>query len=343
MVADADEPEPMARPAHQRALQHGVPAMAAFHPESSDPSFLTERKSRRGLLALLGAGGAAAVASAIPSRIARAGHDGTNVFHLNEANSVTSPTSLNGGVSEDEDGNSTVLTVRSPSGSGAIHAEMTSLAEGAAIQCGVPEHGPSVALMAFGTIRAFGHLREEDLGEGQALGPGEGVRAQSEQPDAAAVWGESVYVQERGGPDDLPPLGIGVLGTTGTGTGVIGRADTTGFTGFIDGTGVLGESGTGVGVKAASDSGIALQVEGKAKFSTAGNDVVAAGANAKTVTVPAATEQSYISITLHDNPGPRQLKWVERHDGSFTVHFAGGPPGQRPEVHFSYLVVEPGA
>jgi hypothetical protein len=88
--------------------------------------------------------------------------------------------------------------------------------------------------------------------------------------------------------------------------------------------------------------GLALDVAGKARFSTAGSASVAAGQNTAVVANPATTASSHISVTLVGDPGPRQLRWVERSPGvGFTVHFAGGPPGQRPQVPFTYLIVEP--
>jgi hypothetical protein len=108
--------------------------------------------------------------------------------------------------------------------------------------------------------------------------------------------------------------------------------------------GVQGISGTGIGVQAISADGMALDVVGTAHFSTAGNDAVAAGQNSRFVANPAVTAVSHISVTLNGDPGPRLLRWVNRSPGAgFTVHFTGGPPGQRPEVPFTYLIVEPGS
>ena len=110
-------------------------------------------------------------------------------------------------------------------------------------------------------------------------------------------------------------------------------------------SGIAGETEEGPNtdpVHPAADGGLALDVVGTARFTTAGNDAVAFGQNSRFVANPAVTALSHISLTLHDDPGPRQLKWVERSPGDgFTVHFAGGPPGQRPAVPFSYLIVEP--
>ncbi|MBI1886135.1 MAG: hypothetical protein HYS09_07490 [Chloroflexi bacterium] len=67
------------------------------------PTF-EQQKSRRGLLALVGAGGAAVLA-ALVGRSARteAGHDTTNVFHLGEDNTAvpTAPTTRTAGIDND--------------------------------------------------------------------------------------------------------------------------------------------------------------------------------------------------------------------------------------------------
>lgn len=87
---------------------------------------------------------------------------------------------------------------------------------------------------------------------------------------------------------------------------------------------------------------MALRVEGKSLFSTAGSAAVPAGQNSVFVANAAVTSDSHISATLVGDPGPRQLRWVAREPGNgFTVYFSGGPPGQRPQVPFTYLIVEP--
>lgn len=92
------------------------------------------------------------------------------------------------------------------------------------------------------------------------------------------------------------------------------------------------------------DGGLALDVVGKARFSTAGAATVPQGQNSVFVPNASVTPNSHISISLVSDPGPRQLRWVSRNGGSgFTVYFAGGLPGQRPATNFTYLIVEPPA
>jgi hypothetical protein len=166
-------------------------------------------------------------------------------------------------------------------------------------------------------------------------GPGGSFRSQSD----FGVEGRSdthvgVFGTGTIGMQGFSPSGTGVSGVSETATGVDGRSDS--------GIGLAGESTSGVGLHGASSTGLALDVLGKARFSTAGSASVAAGQNTAVVANPAATASSHISVTLVGDPGPRQLRWVQRSPGvGFTVHFVGGPPGQRPLVPFTYLIVEP--
>lgn len=167
-----------------------------------------------------------------------------------------------------------------------------------------------------------------------------------------------------------PQLGIGLRGVSiagpggeygeGPGTGVQGLAgDGVGVNGFVrDGVGVDGTTrGTGIGVRASSHGdeetgvssldGIALKVEGRAVFGSAGGDVVSAGQSSKFVENPLVTADSHISVTLTGDPGSRQLLWVERQPGGgFTVHVSGGGVGKKggggAAIPFTYLIVEPG-
>lgn len=127
-----------------------------------------------------------------------------------------------------------------------------------------------------------------------------------------------------------------------------------GLRGFIQGSGgpgVLGAApGEAPGVRALSapffggefppDAGLALEVIGQSRFSTAGSATVPAGDNDIVVANSAVTAKSHITVTLISDPGPRQVGWVERQPGTgFTVHLTFAPPPQRPATDFTYLVV----
>lgn len=385
-------------------------------------------KSRRHVLALAAAGSAAALASLVPR--SRASAQGRQPLYVGEENPGTgTATGLTDAIADDfllrlrnDDGGVVRITkgganaLFNPDNPPALVAEsqtsgalFAAASEAPAIEA---SGGPtSPAIMGFGGLVGFGHMRAEDLPPGQPPGPGEGVIGQSEQPDKAGVLGESLFRINRGEEGQPPPSGIGVLGRSGTGTGVRGESQSgpavegwsgtgIGVQGFSQGpqggeegpdnTGVLGwgangvfgfrpgnadglgagvsgaAAGTAPGVLAVSgtptppdpplegfwnpegpsqiepDGGVALRVEGKSLFSTAGNGAIPAGQNSVFVENAAVTAASHITVTLVGDPGPRHLRWVARDTGSgFTVHLASGPSGQRSQVPFTYLIVEP--
>ncbi|MDQ6704311.1 MAG: hypothetical protein M3Z96_15115 [Pseudomonadota bacterium] len=149
--------------------------------------------------------------------------------------------------------------------------------------------------------------------------------------------------------------------TSGTATGVQGVTEGAslfsqeprvlcGVHGFANtGTGVRGDSISGFGVSAASPQGIALKVEGKSAFATAGNGVIQAGVSHSTVPETHVTSQSHITVTLTGNPGnhanfcpwrrPAAVDWIERIAGvGFVIHLSKKLSNKTP---FSYLIVEP--
>ncbi|MGH2753481.1 MAG: hypothetical protein ACRDLB_03540 [Actinomycetota bacterium] len=222
----------------------------------SAPSRSDDDTTRRRLLTLMGVGGAAAVASVVTAKEAKAGHDGSNTFHLGEENVAPGnpmrTTALRG------NGATPVLDVSNEgdaAASSAINAS-TQAPTGAAITAfgeswGVVGHGDDAGVQGF-----------------SFSGTGSGLAGHS---DGAGT-----------GVSGVTNTGIGVSGGSGsgTGTGVSGMADTgTGVHGHASsaGTGVLGESLTGVGVQGQSDTGVGgvfssnsgkgLQVDGPASIS----------------------------------------------------------------------------
>jgi hypothetical protein len=108
---------------------------------------------------------------------------------------------------------------------------------------------------------------------------------------------------------------------------------------------VNGRSDTGTGVLASSSSGIALEVLGTAKFSTAGGGTIGVGQDAAFVSNAAVTNESHITATLMGTPGPvisgfpAVIQWVERRPGlGFVVHLTRRVGQATP---FTYLIVEP--
>jgi hypothetical protein len=139
-----------------------------------------------------------------------------------------------------------------------------------------------------------------------------------------------------------PPGRIGVLGSAPPAS----SPETTsavGVFGTSAGIGVLGNSaGTsppGVGVRAEHTAdGVALEVLGKAVFSTAGNSSIPAHADQVQVSEPLVGPDSVVLVTFTSNPGAAMVDWVERKPGTgFVLHLSRIVT--KP-VKFSYVVVE---
>lgn len=138
--------------------------------------------------------------------------------------------------------------------------------------------------------------------------------------------------------------GRGVFGSSQSGSAVVGESNTSpGVRGHsTSSAGVRGKSESGPGGSFVSNTGPALDVIGKAQFSTAGSGVIPAGQDSSPVGNSAVTASSHITVTLASNPGPRQLRWVERNPGvGFTVYLTETAPPGRPQTNFTYLIVEP--
>lgn len=156
---------------------------------------------------------------------------------------------------------------------------------------------------------------------------GQGVEGHSQSGHGVLGCSESAY-----GVAGHSQSGVGLDGHSPTGVGVAGSS--------VSSIAVKGDSQTGTGVQAESQTGLALDVAGKARFSTAGTGVVPARADAATVDNPAVTAASHITVTFTGDPGRASVAWVERQPGSgFIVHLSGK---SRWAVPFTYLIVEPG-
>jgi hypothetical protein len=283
------------------------------------------RKSRRRLLTFMGAGGAALFASLFSRNGAQAGHDGTNVLHLGEFNNAP-PDSETGVSSNVNDFGVSFDNAHTGAQAGGIHTF---------------SRGQLPALQANAISPAFaGVFGVSSLPPGHppAFGKGSGNGVLGQSGSGSGVGG-------------ISDTGQGVSGNSGSGIGVVGTSETAvgvlGASGQLPlaqgpGVGVKGMSGTGTGVEAICDNGIALKARGKSAFSTAGSAVIPAGRNSAFVPNTAVTANSHISVTLASDPGPREVRWVERSPGSgFTVHLSPAPPPSRPETTLTYLIVEP--
>ena len=191
-----------------------------------------------------------------------------------------------------------------------------------------------------------------DSGHGGSFESSSGFGVEAHSQDLVGVGGFSV--------NDLGVLGIGGTGDSdaeGDGVGGFSFHSVGGRFVSFDGIGVRAvspgdnqpalqaASGTPTGQHAEPnpDGGLALEVIGKSRFSTAGVAVLPQGQSSVFVSNAAVTEHSHITVTLAGDPGNRHLRWVARDPGNgFTVHLSFAPPSQRPETPLSYLIVEPG-
>lgn len=147
-----------------------------------------------------------------------------------------------------------------------------------------------------------------------------------------------LYVTCRGG---KPGIEVDVV--EGSGVAVQGVAGCCEEFGTGSATGVEGITGTGIGVHAVATApaGVALQVDGRAAFATAGAGLVPSGESSVFVANERVTDTSHVSVTLTSEPGRRQLHWVGRDPGAgFTVHMTPAPPAHRPATYFTYLISE---
>ncbi len=228
-------------------------------------------------------------------------------------------------------------------------------------------HGekPAVAGESFDTEFGsdVGVVGVSNSGEEEGFGQGSGTGVRGDSGSGAGVVGHSnsgpggAFDSENGPGLVATSKDVGaVVGFSENGPGgSFSSNDGIGVRGFIQGSGgpgVLGAApGEAPGVRALSapfsagdfapDSGLALEVIGKSRFSTAGWGTVPAGTNSAGVADSAVSAKSHIIVTLISDPGPRQLLWVERQPGTgFTVHLTSAPPPQRPATDFTYLIVD---
>ena len=273
--------------------------------------------SRRGLLKWLGAGGAAALATVVTAKEAQAGHDGTNVFHLGEAN--TNPAGTETALRAN--GEHHALVLEGDSG-GSQHQPKALQVENGVANFSATEDGHAFFFANEHPERGGCIFAD---GRGKPVIEGFGVPSASFPDSGEPGTGVAGVAALEPGGEGLGP-GVGVSGMSGTGTGVDGVSNT----------------GIGVHARTNTSEGIALAVSGRSRFGTAGSAVIPAGQSSVFVENQAVTGDSHISVTLVSDPGRRELGWVERSPGSgFTVHLTDAPPPRRPETSLTYLIIEP--
>lgn len=182
---------------------------------------------RRRLLAMLGLGGAAGLLGA---ESAHGGHDGTNVLHLGEGNSV--PAGRKTGVASNID---------------AFSFDIDNFNTGLAGALSAKSHGRYPGLQASaigdGFAGVVGLSSSSDDEEGMGHGANTGVQGRS--GTGRGVHGEST-------------AGVGVEGESASGTGVIGRQTGTPNEDELT-AGVFGHSEQATGVRAHSENSVAIE------------------------------------------------------------------------------------
>jgi hypothetical protein len=316
----------------------------------SPPPERPEPLARRRMLTLAGGGVAGAALALVGGRRpARATHGpgtDTEALHVGEENTGTGSTTVLTDAMEHQEPfpHGAVLAVVNTDGQAIAFAGGLIGTGGIQVQDGVDSRQKGTEDVATKGFAVFGTNEGFDSSQSGTAILGHCTN-QDPSHRVAGVVGESVLLIERGFEGQPPSNGIGVIGRSETGIGVIGESrhhdDGAPDQPLMSGTGIVGRSGSGTGVEASSESGLGLKVLGKAGFSSAGTGLVATGQSSVTATDPNATLLSHITVTLTSDPGGRHVRWVSPAAGSFTLHLTDAPPNKRPQTSFTYLIVEP--
>jgi hypothetical protein len=149
--------------------------------------------------------------------------------------------------------------------------------------------------------------------------------------------------------------GFGALGISQHSTGVVGQGSTVGQSGVagIDmtattgghglfgqsqhGDGLFATSPNGVAVRGQSAHGLALHVQGKAKFSHSGVATVAGGHTSVTVSLPGVVPSNIVLATIQNPQGGISVAGAQAGSGSFkiTLTKAGGS-----SIKVGWLVID---
>lgn len=226
-------------------------------------------------------------------------------------------------------------------GSGKVQA-----ADGDPVEMGVGNHAGSSTTSLTGDVPGNDALLTL-INTSDAKGHGLVVEARGGfvPPSDPSGAGPSIAITGRGlnAGGTGPGSGHGVAGISGTGIGVFGAADSGGI-------GVRGSCpGSEPAVMALSgtfgpdtpDGGLALEVVGKAQFSTAGAGTIPRGVQAYQVANTAVTDKSHITVTFTGSPAGARIVWIKRKPGiGFVIQLSAVSAGKIP---FTYFIIEPGA
>jgi hypothetical protein len=124
--------------------------------------------------------------------------------------------------------------------------------------------------------------------------------------------------------DPINFFGVGAWGESDD-YGVLGTGGFAGVYGY-GGVGVVGESAStaaGVLALAASATDLALEVQGKVKFSRSGRTTIASGKSSIKITLAGVSSGCRIFAVLHSNRTGRWVQSVVPVTGSFTIYLNG--------------------
>ena len=244
---------------------------------------LATKKSRRALLAAA-VGGAAAVAASAALPVAVSADDPNDVVK-ETVNTTTDTTTIDSSATADVD---TFAAIAGGTGDAIV---------------ATAEDGSALSAANSNVVQAAAYITSGDPASAVGDTSVTGLYAftpESGDPGliATAVWGDS---------PDAGVYGTGSWGVIGYGgIGVEGIA--------------FGAGGWGVRAVATSTNQVALKVEGKVQFSSAGRSTISAGHSSITITRTGVTSSSRIFAVLASNRSGRYVRAVVPTTGKFTIY-----------------------
>lgn len=194
---------------------------------------------------------------------------------------------------------------------------------------------------------SFGLLGESDHGTG-ILGlshGGDGITGQTVTKGKSGVAGLDFSKDEGAhGVYGQSNLGVGVFGISFGDNGIFGQSQTVGKSAVVGvdllkkagGNAVFAQSHHGTAVAALSDAGVALHVEGRAKFKNSGTASVPAGQNSVKVTVGGLTTANIVLATIQNPQAGVFIEGAQPGAGSFTITLSKKAPSA---VHVGWFVI----
>ena len=275
-------------------------------PVMHDTDLSTQPRTRRNLLAVAGAGAAAAIATLMSGRRVQAGHEGVaDVLHLEQENNAGAQTSLESTAS------SPTITLRNTGDGNALELESSGQV--------------MVARLLGNSVNHTVQIEHEESVDGAALfaiGLGTGVEAES-TGEGAGVWGRSASGPGVTGESTSGP---GVQGSSANGPGVVG--DGSGEHPGVEGHGQGGPGGSFHSEAAAGLTATSLNASAVAGFSENGrggsfgsqSGIGARGFSDGGDGVQ-GTSESGAGVNGHSHSGAGGT--FDTEEGDFAVHIGG--------------------